>query len=184
MVDEDEGEGAINLRARRQVDESGTLTPRGVTVMPDTPTEAVNAWYRETLVTLMVITKAEICGARVGDGEVDFLACAKVVDRVRGLSCGMTTHQTGGKDSKKRNVLKMTLPQQGGVFVILVGATNSSIKRPKVFFKSYPPSSKSPLQCVQQGVGRDAYNASSLGQGVEIPSRSLPRRVVDSQRLP
>jgi hypothetical protein len=110
MVDEDKGEGAFDLRARRQVDESGTLTPRGVTVMPDTPTEAVNAWNRETLVTLMVVTKAEICGARVGDGEVDFLTCAKVVDRVGGSSCGMTTHQTGGKDSKKRNVLKMTLP--------------------------------------------------------------------------
>ena len=84
--------------------------------MPDAPTEAMNAWNRDTLVTLLVVTKAEICRARVGNREVDFLACAKKVDRVGGSSCGMTTHQTGGKDSKKRNVLKMTLPQQGGGF--------------------------------------------------------------------
>ena len=40
----------------------------------------------------------------------------------------MTTHQTGGKDSKKRNVLKITLPQEGGgVFVIPVAPSNSSV---------------------------------------------------------
>ena len=43
MVEEDEGEEAVDLGARRQIEESGALTLRGVTVMPDTPTEAVNA---------------------------------------------------------------------------------------------------------------------------------------------
>jgi hypothetical protein len=70
-------------------------------------------WNHDTLVTLLLVTKDEICGAQVGDREVDFLACAKKLDRVGGSSCGMTTHQTGGKDSKKQNVLKMTLPHQG-----------------------------------------------------------------------
>jgi hypothetical protein len=77
--------------------------------MPDTPTEAVNAWNRDTLVTLLLVTKDKICGARVSNKRVDFLACGKKLDRVGDSSCGMTTHQTGGKDSKKRNVLKMTL---------------------------------------------------------------------------
>jgi hypothetical protein len=114
MVKEDEGEEAVDLGACHQVEESGALTPRGVTVMPDAPTEAVNAWNRETLVTLLLVTKDEICGAQVGDGEVDFLAYVKKLDWVGGSSCGMTTHQTGGKDPKKQSVLKMTLPYQGG----------------------------------------------------------------------
>ena len=110
MVEEDEGEEAADLGARRQVEESGALTPRGIAAMPAMPTEAMNAWNRDTLVTLLLVTKDEICGARVGNSEVDFLACAKKLDRVGGSSCGIITHQTGGKDSKKRNVLKMTLP--------------------------------------------------------------------------
>ncbi len=48
--------------------------------MPDTPTEAVTAWNMEALVALVVVSKGEICGARVSDGEVDFLACAGTVD--------------------------------------------------------------------------------------------------------
>ena len=63
MVEEDEGEEAVDVGARHQVEESGALTPRGVTVMPDTPTEAVNACNRDTLVTLLLVTKDEICGA-------------------------------------------------------------------------------------------------------------------------
>jgi hypothetical protein len=63
MVKEDEGEEAVDLVARRQVEESGVLTPRGVTGMPDTPTEAVNVWNHDTLVTLLLVTKDEICGA-------------------------------------------------------------------------------------------------------------------------
>ena len=84
MVEEDKGEEAVDLGARRQVEESGALTPRGATVMLDTPTEGVNAWNRDTLVTLLLVTKDEICGARVGNGEVDFLTCAKKLDRVGG----------------------------------------------------------------------------------------------------
>ena len=95
MVDEEEGETPAG--AARESEESGTSTLKGVTVMPDTPTEAVNAWNCKTLVTLMLVMKSGICGARVGDGEVDFLACALAVDREGGSSCGMTTHQTGGK---------------------------------------------------------------------------------------
>ena len=83
-------------------------------VMPDMPTKAVNAGTCKKVVTLMLVTKSGICGAWVGYGEVDFLACRKAVDWEGGSSCGMTTHQLGGKDSKKRNVLKVTLPQEGG----------------------------------------------------------------------
>ncbi len=63
MVEEDKGEEAVDLGACRQVGESGALTPRGVTVMPDTPTEAVSAWNCEMLVTLLLVTKDKICGA-------------------------------------------------------------------------------------------------------------------------
>jgi hypothetical protein len=48
--------------------------------MPDMPTEAVIAWNSEALVALVAVSKSEICGARVGDGEIDFLACAGAVD--------------------------------------------------------------------------------------------------------
>jgi hypothetical protein len=48
--------------------------------MPDTPTEAVTAWNLEALVALVAVSKSEICGARVGNGEVDFLTCAGPVD--------------------------------------------------------------------------------------------------------
>ena len=72
MVEEDKGEPSADSGAP-QGEDTGVSTPRGVTVMPDTPMEAVNAWNREKLVTLMLVTKSGICGARVGDGEVDFL---------------------------------------------------------------------------------------------------------------
>ena len=84
MVDVDKGETSTDSGACRQGQDSGTSTPKGVMVMPDMPTEAVNAWNHETLVTRMLITKPGICGARVGDGVVDFLACAKAVDREGG----------------------------------------------------------------------------------------------------
>ena len=97
------------------------------------------------------MTKDEICGARVGDREVDFLACAKKLDRVGGLSCGMTTHKTGGNDSKKRNVLKMTPPHQGGVFVIPVAASNSTVKRPKMFSSPILPQASLPYDVFNKG---------------------------------
>jgi hypothetical protein len=48
--------------------------------MPDTPTEMVIAWNLEALVALVAVSKSEICGARVRDGEIHFLACAGAVD--------------------------------------------------------------------------------------------------------
>jgi hypothetical protein len=151
MVEEDKGEEAIDVGACRQVEESDALTPRGATVMPDTPTEAVNAWNHDMLVTLLLVTNDKICGARVGDGEVDFLVCAKKLDRVGGSSCGMMTHQTGGKDSKKRNVLKMTLPHQGGVFVISVAASNSTVKCPNMFSSPILPQASLPYNVFNKG---------------------------------
>ena len=139
------------MGAHRQVEESGALTMRGITVMPNAPTEAVNAWNPDTLVTLLLMTKDEICEARLGDGEVDFLVCAKKLDQVGGLSCRMSTHQTGGKDSKKRNVLKMTLPPQGGVFVIPVVASNSTVKCPKMFSSPILPQASLPYNVFNKG---------------------------------
>jgi hypothetical protein len=69
------------------VEASGALTLKGVSVMPDTPMEALTAWNLETLVCLVMVSKSEICGARVGNGEVDFLACAGPVDWPGGTSC-------------------------------------------------------------------------------------------------
>ena len=63
MVKGDKGEEAVDVRAHCQVEELGALTPRGITVMPDMPTEAVNAWNRGTLVTLLLVRKDGICEA-------------------------------------------------------------------------------------------------------------------------
>jgi hypothetical protein len=49
--------------ARHQEEVSGTLTPTGVSVMPDTPTEAVTVWNSGVLVALVAVSKSEICGA-------------------------------------------------------------------------------------------------------------------------
>jgi hypothetical protein len=151
MVEEDKGEEAVDVGACLQVEESGALTPRGVTVMPDMPMEAVNAWNCDTLVTLLFVTKDEICGAGVGDGEVDFLGCAKKLDRIGGSLCGMTIHQMDGKDSKKRNILKMTLSHQGGVFVIPVATSNSTVKRPKMFSSPILPQASLPYNVFNKG---------------------------------
>jgi hypothetical protein len=40
MVEEDKGEPTTDSGARQQGEDTGASTPRGVTVMPDTPTEA------------------------------------------------------------------------------------------------------------------------------------------------
>ena len=151
MVKEDKGEEAVDVRAHCQVEELGALTPRGITVMPDTPTEAVNAWNRGTLVTLLLVRKDGICEARVSNGEVDFLACAKKFDRVGGLLCGMTTHQMSGRDSKMRNVLKMTLPHQGGVFVIPVATSNRTVKCPNMFSSLILPQASLPYDMFNKG---------------------------------
>ncbi len=132
MIENEEGKVA-DSEARQQQEASGASAPRGVSVMPDTPTEAVTAWNADVMVALIVVSKAEICGARVGDEEADFLACAGPVDRPGGTSCGWATHETGGKDAKRRNILKMSLPDQGEVFAIPMNASRSLVKRPKIF---------------------------------------------------
>ncbi len=80
----------------------------------DTPKATVDAWNLSDRVALLLLSKDEICAARVTDGEVDFLACAGALDCPGGTSCGWTTHATGGKDAKGRLVLKMKLPEGGG----------------------------------------------------------------------
>jgi hypothetical protein len=62
------------------------LLPRGV--MSDTPRLMVDAWNTDVAVTLVAVSKCETCGARVMDGEVDFLACAGAMDWLGGTSCG------------------------------------------------------------------------------------------------
>ncbi len=112
---------------------SCALTQCGVTVMPDMPMEAVTVLNAEVLVALVVVSKSETCVARVFDGEVDFLMCAGPVDCPGGTLCGWATHETGEKDSKRRNVLKMALPDQGEVFAIPVNASRRLVKKPKIF---------------------------------------------------
>ena len=110
-------EGEEHLAEAEQEDTSALVGPvRGV--MPDTPTSKVNAWNAEVGVSLVVVSKHETCAARLGDGEVDFLACAGPLDRPGGTSCGWSTHELGGKDSKRRSVIKMDLPEKGSVFAI------------------------------------------------------------------
>jgi hypothetical protein len=112
--------------------------------MPDTPMSTVDAWNDNVRVSLVVVDKRETCGARLTDGEVDFLACAGPTEHPGGTGCGFTTHELGGKDSKKQTVIKMDLPKNGDVFAILVKASGSSVKRPKIFslpilLKTRPP---------------------------------------------
>jgi hypothetical protein len=132
FIESKEGK-AGDPEAHRQEEVSGTLTPKGVSVMPDMPMEAVTAWNLRVLVALVAVSKSEICGARVGEGEVNFLACAGPVNQAGGTSCGWATHETGGKDAKKRNVLKISPPDEGSVFAIPVNASRSLVKRPKIF---------------------------------------------------
>ena len=93
-----------------QADERGmSFSPKSVSA--DTPVAAIEAWNLDDRVLLLLLCKSEICGARVSDGEVDFLACAGALDCVGGTSCGWATHKTGGKDAKRHQVLKMDLPE-------------------------------------------------------------------------
>jgi hypothetical protein len=112
---------------------TGTLTKTPRAVMPDTPVATVDAWNAEVAVSLVVVSKSLTCGARTSDGEVDFLACAGVAERPGGGGCGWTMHELGGKDSKKKTVLKMDLPEQGGGYAISVKSSGSKVQRPKIF---------------------------------------------------
>ncbi len=119
--------------------------------MPDTPTEAVTAWNADVTVALIAVSKAEICDARVGDREVDFLVCAGPVNCPGGTLCGWATHDTGGKDTKRRNVIKMSLLDQGEVFDIPVNASRSLVKRPKIFSTLVLPQDNLPYAIFNKG---------------------------------
>jgi hypothetical protein len=125
----------LDSQEREPLEQSGAqgaLSPK--LVSSDTPKATVDAWNLSDHVALLLVSKDEICVAGVTDGEVDFLACACALDRPRGTSCGWATHATGGKDAKGRLVLKMKLPEGGGVvFAIPVKASGSAVKRPKIF---------------------------------------------------
>ena len=125
-------EGEERLAEVEQED-TGALVGPVWGVMPDTPTSTVDAWNAEVRVSLVVVSKRETCAARLGNGEVDFLACAGPLDRLGGTSCGWATHELGGEDSKRRSVIKMDLPEKGSVFTIQVKAFGSLDVRPKVF---------------------------------------------------
>ena len=104
-----------------ELEDSGALvgsSPRGV--MPGTPMSTVDAWNADVGVSLIVVSKQATCGARVSEGDVDYLACAGPTERPGGAGCGFTTHELGGKDSLKRPVVKMAFPEAGDGFAILV----------------------------------------------------------------
>ncbi len=104
----------------------GSTTPRGV--IPGTPTSTTDAWNADVGVSLVVVSNT--CGARVSEGEVDFVACKGPNERQGGSGCGFTTHELGGKDSLKRPVVKMVFPETGMGFAILVKPSGSLVKRP------------------------------------------------------
>ncbi len=150
LIESKEGKAA-DPEASRQEEGSGALTPKGVTVMPDTPTEVVTVWNLGALAALVAVSKSEICGSRVGGGEVDFLMCAGPVDWPGGTSCGWATHETGGKDAKKWNVLKISFPDKGEVYAIPVSASRSLVKRPKIFSIPVLPRDELPYDIFNTG---------------------------------
>jgi hypothetical protein len=130
--------------------DTGTLSPKNLT--SDTPVATVVAWNTDILVALRLVGDTDICGARTADGEVDFLACGASLDRVGGTSCEWATHETGGMDGKRRNVLKMDLPKQGGkAFVIPVKSSGSAVKRPKVFSRPILSQADLPYETLTEG---------------------------------
>ncbi len=124
MVDEEEQE---TDRGRKDA------LPKSLALMPDTPLSTVNAWNAKVPVALVVVSKSLTCGARISDGEVDFLACAGAMERPGLGGCGWTTHELGRKASKKRRVVKMELPEQGEAFAISVKSSGGKVQRPKIF---------------------------------------------------
>jgi hypothetical protein len=93
----------------------------------------IDAWNADVGVSLIVVSKQGTCGARVSEGDIDYLACAGATECPGALGCGFTTHELGGKDSLKRAVVKMAFPEAGEGFAILVKASGSVVKRPKIF---------------------------------------------------
>ena len=116
-------------------------TPRSLD--PGTPQDAVTAWNQDKVVTLRIVSRKLICGARIGDGEKDFQACGVAPD-LTGKTCGKATHEEGGKDSKGRPVRKMELPEdEGEVLAINVRLSSVNVKA-KVFSRPSLPLSKFP----------------------------------------
>ena len=84
------------------LEDSGALigtSPWGV--MPGTPTSTVDAWNADVGVSLIDVSKGGTCGARVSEGEVDFLACAGPTEQPGAAGYGFTMHELGGKNSRK-----------------------------------------------------------------------------------
>jgi hypothetical protein len=126
------------------------LSPKAVNA--DTPVATVDAWNGTDPVALRVVSSAEICGARMADGEVDFLACADPLKRPGALRCSWLTHTTGGKDAKLRPVLKMKLPANGSkVYAIPVKSSGSGVKRPKIFSLPTLPLADLPYNVLTEG---------------------------------
>jgi hypothetical protein len=122
-----------DCKAEEKQEDTGALVPLPWGVMSDTSKAMVDTWNVDVGVTLVAVSKRKTCGARVTDGEVDFLACAGPMDRPGGTSCGWATHELGGEDAKKCTVLKMDFPEIGVTYAILVKPSRSSVQRPKVF---------------------------------------------------
>jgi hypothetical protein len=120
-------------QAEEKQEDTSALVPLPQGDMSDTPKAMVDVWNVDVGVTLVAVSKRKTCGARVTDGEVDFLACAGPMDWPGGTSCGWATHEFGGKDAKKRTVLKMDLPKIGVAYAIPAKPSGSLVQQPKVF---------------------------------------------------
>jgi hypothetical protein len=127
-----------------QRDATGGLSPKSVS--PDTPVATVETWNAVDQVRLVLVSKTKICGARVSDGEVNFLSCAGALDHVGGTSCGWATHKTGGKDAKRHQVLKIYLPGGGVKAAIPIQSLGSAVKCPKIFSLPILPQASLPYK--------------------------------------
>jgi hypothetical protein len=61
------------------------------------------------------------------------------------------THETGGKDAKKRNILKISLLDKEEVYAITVNASRSLVKRSKIFSILVLPQDKLPYNIFNTG---------------------------------
>ncbi len=77
----------------------------------------------------------------------------------------------------------MSLPDQGEIFSILMNASRSLVKRPKILSIPILSLVDLPNQNVKYRVGQDTYYSPLEDKGVEVTSRSLSRRNMDSQLL-
>ena len=128
------------------------MSPKALNLDTSVATATVDAWNGMDWVTLRVVSSTEICGARMADGEVDFLACAGSLESPGALTCSWLTHATGGKDAKMRPVLKMKLPANGSkVYAIPVKSSGSGVKHPKIFSLTTLPLADVPYDVLTEG---------------------------------